>query len=74
MSENKLPRQPCPCLYNCSRHDHCDECIAFHRRIGTPVACMAGLKSEETPEDKGNGRVLTLADKPHLTDYAACAG
>ena len=71
MPEDKKDLQHCPCTYDCSRRGHCEECIAFHRRIGTPVACMEGLVSEKKEEP---GRILTLADKPYLTDYAACAG
>ena len=68
MTREKLP---CPCLYECSRNGDCEPCIVFHRKIGTLTACMETLKPAK-PE--GPGRVLTLADKPHLTDFAACAG
>lgn len=73
MTDQEKQTQICPCRYDCSRHDHCTECIAFHRKIGTPVACMEALVAE-AKKPKGPGRTLTLADRPYLTDYAACAG
>lgn len=67
-------KTPCPCTYDCARKGDCVACIDFHRKIGTLTACMEGLESEAATKAKGPGRVLTLADKPHLTAYAACAG
>ncbi len=72
MTEKEKKDQICPCRYDCSRYDHCTECIAFHRKIETPVACMEALVAKNKPA--GPGRTLTMADKPFLTDYAACAG
>lgn len=72
MTEQEKKDQICPCRYDCSRHDHCTECIVFHRKIGTPVACMEALVAKNKPT--GPGRTLTMADKPCLTDFAACAG
>ena len=80
MSKGFTDKLPCPCKYECSRNGDCDACIAFHRKIKTLTACMEGFRSESAAacetasEPSGPGRVLTLADRPHLTDYAACAG
>ena len=30
----------CPCTYDCERRAVCCECIAYHRRAGSPPACM----------------------------------
>jgi hypothetical protein len=30
----------CPCTYDCERHAVCCKCIAYHRRAGSPPACM----------------------------------
>lgn len=77
MSKGTTDKLTCPCTYECSRNGDCEACIAFHRKIKTLTACMEGLKPESTATASAPsepGRVLTLADKPHLTDYAACAG
>ena len=79
MSKGTTDKLFCPCTYECSRNGDCEACIAFHRKINTLTACMEGCNSESAaceaaPKPSGPGRVLTLADRPHLTDYAACAG
>jgi len=68
-----VSKEHCPCTYDCPRIGDCEACISFHRKVGSLVACMAKLKGDQAPSPEA-GRVLTLEDKPHLTDYAACAG
>jgi len=30
----------CPCTADCERHAVCCECILYHRRAGSPPACI----------------------------------
>lgn len=62
----------CPCTLQCSRHGDCLECLDFHRKTNTVVACMA--TASESGEAAVVDRPMNLADRPEMTQYAACAG
>lgn len=45
--ENKRIAIDCPCTYlSCSRHGHCCECVAYHRRSGELPGCYFTKEAE----------------------------
>jgi len=74
MTERCSENLDCPCQLQCSRHGNCLECLDFHRKTNTMLACMAEIAKGKEAASAEPSRPMNLADRPELTQYAACAG